>query len=40
MGIPFIKLQDVIETFNNLMNDINEEVEEFTSYIEVTYIPG
>jgi len=39
MGFFFIKLKDaIIETFNSLINNANSEVDEFASYIEVTYI--
>lgn len=38
ISLPFIPFEDLQEIFNNLMDNLNESVVDFSTYIESTYI--
>lgn len=40
MALPFIPLEDVVDTFDELVEEIHEDVIDFAEYIERTYIRG
>ncbi|PSN39509.1 hypothetical protein C0J52_21142 [Blattella germanica] len=40
LGLPFVPIEDLLHTFDELMDDLDELVVEFATYMETVYIRG